>query len=570
MIEKKFIFFLVDYLGKNEDNWTAIPSWNSCTSSTEWGSVALVKHKKRSICKEITAHSSAWPPRFFLSKEGVWGKSCPSEAHIVQGPVRREELVRPLLESRYAEQPLPSSPSPRPRSYPPPLRMSYAETHRAPPPDEASRLREAGGKGGSPTAGTPLHRTAGQGGARRDARGKPFGRHPRPVLTVQVLLLGPHDLVGRGLADGFRDRRAGHAVLRRRDAVGEALAGHGGLLVALEPRPAPLPPQGPGRERLAGGWSCTDSSPRRAAGGPRSALGDGPVTRAGTPPPPTPLPQPPSPPPARLPLGRGQGTHTGRRRKMAAAGLLLGSFRAARITWSPAPRPRDTHRPSSPARPAQSSSVQQGGGGGCHLGPRARPCAGVAGWSRCGASVGAGAGDSSIPSAPRASGGREGEESRHSTPKPDDACGGVVSLLLGQAAVGGWERWWAPVWLQQGGLKRCVKSRGASAVSPAWRKFLYFSAWKVLWKILQCHLRQWKCKGKICSRAMRSLELCGCCGHASPRLFLFESSPKISQMYIMASIKNWWFSGLSWSASRCLATQLMLLGALGLSGSILG
>lgn len=43
-----------------------------------------------------------------------------------------------------------------------------------------------------------------------------------------MLLLGPHDLVGRGLADGFGDRRAGHAVLRRRDAVGEALAGHGG------------------------------------------------------------------------------------------------------------------------------------------------------------------------------------------------------------------------------------------------------------------------------------------------------------------------------------------------------
>lgn len=63
-----------------------------------------------------------------------------------------------------------------------------------------------------------------------------------------MFFLGAHDLVGRGLADGFRDRRAGHAVLRRRDAVGEALAGHGGLLAALEPRAAPLLPQGPGRE----------------------------------------------------------------------------------------------------------------------------------------------------------------------------------------------------------------------------------------------------------------------------------------------------------------------------------
>ncbi|XP_053230836.1 uncharacterized protein LOC128406964 [Podarcis raffonei] len=46
------------------------------------------------------------------------------------------------------------------------------------------------------------------------------------LLTVEVLLLGAHDFVGRGLADGFGDGRAGDTVLRRRDPVRDRLARH--------------------------------------------------------------------------------------------------------------------------------------------------------------------------------------------------------------------------------------------------------------------------------------------------------------------------------------------------------
>lgn len=105
--------------------------------------------------------------------------------------------------------------------------------------------------GGSPAAG-PRDRP-GNPAPRRDARGEPSGRRPLPVLTVQVLLLGAHDLVGRGLAHGFRDGRAGHAVLRRRDAVGEALAGHGGFAGGAGTERGSAPSSGAGTGGVAGG-----------------------------------------------------------------------------------------------------------------------------------------------------------------------------------------------------------------------------------------------------------------------------------------------------------------------------
>lgn len=116
------------------------------------------------------------------------------------------------------------------------------------------------------------------------ARPAPLGAPPAPglgraVLTVQVLLLGAHHLVGRGLADGFGHGRAGDAVLRRRDAVGDRLPRHrgeagrrerlpgegrrGGVLGAPQPRA--------GRER---GRSAVRPSVRRCRprpGGKRPA-----------------------------------------------------------------------------------------------------------------------------------------------------------------------------------------------------------------------------------------------------------------------------------------------------------
>lgn len=116
-------------------------------------------------------------------------------------------------------------------------------------------------------------------------------------------------------------------------------------MAVLEASAAPLLPQGPGREDYAGGWSWTDSSPRRAAGGPRSALRDGPVTRAGTPPPPTPLPQPPSPPPRAF-RSAGDRGHTlgaaGKWRQRGSSSELSGRPASRDLSATPtwhAPRP---------------------------------------------------------------------------------------------------------------------------------------------------------------------------------------------------------------------------------------
>lgn len=143
-----------------------------------------------------------------------------------------------------------------------------------------------------------------------------------------MLLLGPHDLVSRGLADGFRDRRAGHAVLSRRDAVGEALAGHGGA--GSERGAAPSSGAGTGGLRRGMELNGFLAPPRRRRPPLRPQGRTCHPSRdpsSSHPPPPAAVPSP-----SRLPLGRGQGTHTGRRRKMAAAWLLLGAFRPPRIT----------------------------------------------------------------------------------------------------------------------------------------------------------------------------------------------------------------------------------------------
>lgn len=68
-----------------------------------------------------------------------------------------------------------------------------------------------------------------------------------------MFLLGAHDLVGRGLAHSFGDGRAGHAVLRRRDAVGEALAGHGGFAGGAGTERGSAPSSGAGTGGVVGG-----------------------------------------------------------------------------------------------------------------------------------------------------------------------------------------------------------------------------------------------------------------------------------------------------------------------------
>lgn len=81
------------------------------------------------------------------------------------------------------------------------------------------RARRGAGKGEAAHGGK---KTQG-----KNAGGGVAGRGPRAAsLTVQVLFLGPHDLVGRGLAYCLGDGGAGDTVLGGGDSVRQALAGH--------------------------------------------------------------------------------------------------------------------------------------------------------------------------------------------------------------------------------------------------------------------------------------------------------------------------------------------------------
>lgn len=143
-------------------------TWECCFS----------KRPTRRMSEEITSHSSAQSPRF--SEEEERGKHCPSEAHTAQSSVHKEKPIgRPLLEGTRTASSLSQALHrhvPAPTHPHPPTRPSYAEAHRAPPPD-APRPREAGGSGGSPAArlGSAGLRA---GSARRGAQGEPHHRHP--------------------------------------------------------------------------------------------------------------------------------------------------------------------------------------------------------------------------------------------------------------------------------------------------------------------------------------------------------------------------------------------------------
>lgn len=88
---------------------------------------------------------------------------------------------------------------------------------------------------------------------RREGRGSPRERGGRwrgvgrgcggSSLTVQVLFLGAHDLVGRGLAYCLRYRGASDTVLGRGDSVRQALARH---LCGSSATPSAPQPAGPG------------------------------------------------------------------------------------------------------------------------------------------------------------------------------------------------------------------------------------------------------------------------------------------------------------------------------------
>lgn len=162
-------------------------------------------------------------------------------------------------------------------------------------------------------------------------------------LTVQVLFLGPHDLVGRGLAYCLGYGRAGDTVLGGGDSVRQALAGHlcgsSATPPARQPAgtgtpkrrrtptppPHPLPPPAPsppaGLGRGSGPLAATQPGKNRLL----SPAGSGTVSG-------TPLPPPQLSPPLPWSAGAGQGKRDRQLQENGGARLLLGAFRAARVT----------------------------------------------------------------------------------------------------------------------------------------------------------------------------------------------------------------------------------------------
>lgn len=164
-------------------------------------------------------------------------------------------------------------------------------------------------------------------------------------LTVQVLFLGAHDLVGRGLAYCLRYRGASDTVLGRGDSVRQALARH---LCGLSATPSAPQPAGPGaglraarrhplgEPRLA--CSPRAPTPSRGAPGPRASASAHPF-------------------PGQLEPDRARGT--GSCRKMAAPGSSseLSGLPLCHVTRVPPPAlflPPLLPSLSSPARPPPS------------------------------------------------------------------------------------------------------------------------------------------------------------------------------------------------------------------------
>lgn len=155
-------------------------------------------------------------------------------------------------------------------------------------------------------------------------------------LTVQVLFLGPHDLVGRGLAYCLGHGGAGDTVLGGGDSVRQALAGHLCGSSATPPARQPAGTGTPKRRRTPTPPTPTGSfSACRPGAGLRAArchpaqknrllspAGSGTISG-------TPLPPPQLSPPPPWSAEAGQGKRDRQLQENGGARLLLGAFRAA-------------------------------------------------------------------------------------------------------------------------------------------------------------------------------------------------------------------------------------------------
>lgn len=202
----------------------------------------------------------------------------------------------------------------------------------------------------------PPRQASRQGGERRlpggeERRGDRRGPRARRAasLTVQVLLLGPHDLVSRGLAYCLGDRGAGDTVLGGGDSVRQALARHlgGSSATPAFPQPAgtgtpkrrrtPTPHRTPYPHRLLlrpPAWGGAQGHALTPSPGKKQRL----VSPAGSGTAPgAPLPPPQLSPPLRWSAGAGQAERDRQLQENGGARLLLGAFRAppGHVTGAP-------------------------------------------------------------------------------------------------------------------------------------------------------------------------------------------------------------------------------------------
>lgn len=195
-------------------------------------------------------------------------------------------------------------------------------------------------------------------------------------LTVQVLFLGAHDLVGRGLAYCLGYRGAGDTVLGGGDSVRQALAGHrcgASAPLPLSSRRGPGPPSAGGSPPPTAPPTPTGSLPacrpgaglraaccRPARGEPARVPPRG-LTRCRA----LPRPRLGSAHPLPWSAGAGQGKRDRQLQENGGARLLLGAFRAAPGSRDagavPPPFSRPFSRPFPPRRPP--SLAQRGKSG---------------------------------------------------------------------------------------------------------------------------------------------------------------------------------------------------------------
>lgn len=203
-------------------------------------------------------------------------------------------------------------------------------------------------------------------------------------LTVQVLFLGAHDLVGRGLAYCLRYRGASDTVLGRGDSVRQALARH---LCSSSATPSAPQPEGPGtpkrprvptphrtpyphrlRARLPAWGGAQGRAPPPARRAPARVFPTGSHTKSGH----SRAPRLNLSPPLPWSAGARPGKRDRQLQENGGARLLLGAFRAAPVSRDSGSAPLlPSSRPFSLPFPLRRAPLPRSGEGRAGRRPRA-------------------------------------------------------------------------------------------------------------------------------------------------------------------------------------------------------